>query len=477
MLHILMIAAEAVPFVKTGGLADVIGSLPKSLRQLGADVRVMLPKYEDMGQDWASKATLLASFTVQVGWRRQYCGVEMITHDGITYYLLDNEYYFKRRGLYGYGDDGERFAFFCEAVLESLPRLDWQPDILHAHDWHCALVPVFLRAHYGQNSWYAQLKTMFTIHNLHYQGIFGYEIMNELLNLGNEHFHANGLEHYGNVNWMKGAINYSDCITTVSPTYAEEIQTPYYGESLDGTLRARKDRLFGIINGLDTELYDPMLDQHIPTPYRKSLLKKAANKLALQAELGLPTNKEIPIIAIVTRLVEQKGIDLMTYILETLLREEAQWVILGTGEAHYEKRFRDAAYHHPEQLSAQIKFDEGLARRIYAGSDLFLMPSRFEPCGIGQMIAMRYCTVPIVRETGGLIDTVEPYNEFTGEGHGFTFHQYNAHDMLSAIQQALRLFQSPEHWHQIINNMTRQDFSWHRSARKYLQQYESLMSI
>jgi starch synthase len=368
MLHILMIAAEAVPFVKTGGLADVIGSLPKSLRQLGADVRVMLPKYEDMGQDWAAKSEWLTSFTVQVGWRRQYCGVEMLTHDGITYYLLDNEYYFKRRGLYGYGDDGERFAFFCEAVLESLPRLGWQPNVLHAHDWHSALVPVFLRAHYGQNSFYAQFKTMFTIHNLHYQGIFGYEIMNDLLNLGNEHFHANALEHYGNVNWMKGAINYSDCITTVSPTYAEEIQTPYYGESLDGTLRARKDRLIGIINGLDTELYDPMLDQHIDTPYRKSLLKKAANKLALQVELGLPTNKEIPVIAIVTRLVEQKGIDLITYILETLLREQAQWVILGSGEAHYEKRFRDAAYHFPEQLSAQIKFDEGLARRIYAGS-------------------------------------------------------------------------------------------------------------
>jgi starch synthase len=470
----MMIAAEAVPFVKTGGLADVIGSLPKSLAAMDTQVRVMLPKYEDIPAQWREQCTLVASFKVQVGWRNQYCGLETLTHEGITYYFIDNEFYFKRSGLYGYGDDGERFAFFCQAALESLIRLDWVPDILHAHDWHTALIPVFLKAHYSGHSTLNRVRTVFTIHNLRYQGVFSYNIMSDLLNLGNEHFHANALEYYGNVNYMKGALNYSDFITTVSPRYAKEIQTPYYGEGLDGTLRHRQDQLLGIINGLDYTVYDPMLDRNIRVTYRKSLKKKSQNKLLLQEELGLPVHQTTPVISIISRLVEQKGMDLIARVFDELLQTGAQLIVLGTGESVYEKMFRDAAYHYKDQVSAQIKFDEGMSRRIYAGSDMFLMPSKFEPCGIGQMIAMRYGTVPIVRETGGLADTVQPYNEFTGTGNGFSFNHYNAHDLLYTVKNAIAFYHDEKHWLQLLDNIAKSDFSWNASARKYAALYQRL---
>jgi len=474
-MNVLMIAAEAAPFVKSGGLADVIGSLPKALMDGTTDVRVMLPKYADIPERWRGAATKRAEFTVQVGWRRQYCGIETLEKDGVTFYFVDNEFYFKRPGLYGYGDDGERFAFFCEAALEALPRLGWKPDVLHCHDWHTALVPVFLRAHYGASEFHRPMKTVFTIHNLKYQGVFGYNVMQDLLNLGDKHFHANALEYYGAVNYMKGGINYSDAVTTVSPTYAAEIQTPYYGEGLDGTLRHRRDALHGIVNGIDYDEFDPMKDPHLRVPYRKSAKKKRMNKTALQEELGLPTEEATPVVSLVTRLVEQKGIDLIAHVLEELLREELQLVVLGAGDAAYEKLFRDAAYHHPKKLSANLKFDEGLARRIYAGSDLFLMPSKFEPCGIGQMIAMRYGTVPIVRETGGLADTVKPYNRYTGEGHGFTFAHYNAHDMLHTIRFALSTYADEAHWTAVTENAAKQDLSWTASAKRYEALYASLV--
>jgi starch synthase len=476
-MNVLMIAAEAVPFVKSGGLADVIGSLPKALQERKADVRVMLPKYGDIPEEWREQLTPAASFPVQVGWRQQYCSVEMLRHDGITYYFIDNEYYFKRLGLYGYGDDGERFAYFCEAVLEALPRLDWKPDVLHCHDWHTALVPVFLRSHYGGSEFHASMKTVFTIHNLKYQGVFGYSTLKDVLNLGDEHFHANALEYYGAVNYMKGALNYCDAMTTVSPTYAQEIQTPYYGEGLDGTLRHRRRMLHGIVNGLDYTAFDPMKDTHLPVNYRKSVKKKRQNKTALQAELRLPVDEDVPVVSLVTRLVEQKGIDLIAHVLNELLGEDIQFVVLGAGDAHYEKLFRDAANRYPDKLSANLKFDEGLARRIYAGSDLFLMPSKFEPCGIGQMIAIRYGTAPIVRETGGLADTVQPYNQYTGEGHGFSFSNYNAHEMLDTVKTALSLYRDESRWSRMIDNMARVDFSWDASAKKYMQLFASLVSV
>jgi len=474
-VNVLMIAAEAVPFVKTGGLADVAGSLPKALNAAGADVRVLLPKYGDIPAAWREKMQPLVSFTVQVGWRRQYAGVETLEHDGVTYYFIDNEFYFNRPGLYGYGDDAERFAFFCQAALEALPRLGWRPDVLHAHDWHAALVPVFLRAHYGLSEFHRSLRTVFTIHNLKYQGVFGYGVMQDLLNLGDEHFHANALEYYGSVNYLKGALNYSDALTTVSPTYANEIQTPYYGEGLDGTLRYRREALRGILNGLDYDAFDPSRDPHLVEPYAPPAAAKLRNKLALQEELGLPVSEDTPVVSLVTRLVEQKGLDLIAHVLEELLREDLQLVVLGAGEARYEKLLRDAAYHHPARMSTNLKFDEGLARRIYAGSDLFLMPSQFEPCGIGQMIAIRYGTAPIVRETGGLVDTVRPYNQYTGEGHGFSFTHYNAHEMLDTVRFALSMYRDEAHWSRIADNMAQQDFSWGASAREYLQLYESLV--
>ncbi len=475
-MKVLMVAAEAVPFVKTGGLADVIGSLPKALVEHGVDVRVILPKYRDIPDEWRQQTVPVAEMTVQVGWRRCYAGVERLELDGITYYFIDNEMYFKRNGLYGYEDDGERFAFFCQAVLEAAAHLDWKPDFLHCHDWHTALVPVFLKAHYGDSGFHAQMKTVFTIHNLRYQGIYPYGVLSDLLNVGDEHFHVNGLEYYGNVNYLKGALNYSDFITTVSPSYAAEIQTPYYGEGLDGTLRYRRDRLIGIVNGLDYSSYDPISDLHLRVPFRNSLKKKRLNKTALQEELGLSVQEEVLMISIIARLVEQKGIDLIVRVLDELLREDAQLVVLGAGDDAYEKQLKDAAYFHERKLSVTLKFDEGLARRIYASSDLFLMPSKFEPCGIGQMIAMRYGAVPIVRETGGLADTVKPYNEFTGEGHGFSFSHYNAHDMLFTVRRALTLLKETMHRDRIAKNMAEHDLSWNVSAEKYAELYRSLRS-
>ncbi len=470
-MNVLFVACEAAPFAKSGGLADVIGSLPKELKRQGIDARVVLPKYEDIPDSWKERMTFLKAVNVLLGWRNKYCGIEMLEHDGVTYYFLDNEFYFKRRGYYGYGDDAERFAFFCEAVLEALPQLDWRPDVLHCHDWHTALVPVFLKSHYANSSYHQGIRTIFTIHNLKYQGVFGSGIMQDLLNLGPEHFHPDALEFYGSVNFMKGGLLYSDAITTVSRTYAEEITMPYYGEALDGILRKRRSDLYGIVNGIDYESFDPMNDDALAVNYRKSAAKKRKNKLALQERLGLPVNEETPVIGIVTRLVQQKGLDLIVHVLDELLDEDVQVVLLGAGDYKYESMFRDAAVRRPEKLSVNTLFDEKLARLIYAGSDMFLMPSLFEPCGIGQLIALRYLSVPIVRETGGLRDTVIPYNEFTGEGWGFTFSHYNAHEMLDAVRRALTKYEQPEAWDKLLGTISRLDFSWNQSAKQYRSLY------
>ncbi|UOQ45020.1 glycogen synthase GlgA [Halobacillus salinarum] len=474
-MNVLMIGSECSPFIKTGGLADVLGSLPQALQEQGQEVRVVLPKYQEMKEEWKQQLTLLTTLNVQLNWRNQYAGVEYIEYDGITYYFIDNEYYFKRSNLYGYGDEAERFIFFNRAVLEMVKELDWKPDVLHCHDWHAALVPLYLKTHYKDVEELAGMKTVFTIHNLKYQGVFPDSVLHDLMDFDETMKTEESLEFFGNINFMKAALNYSDFITTVSETYANEIQTPYYGENLDGVLRRRTDELVGIVNGINDKEYDPMKDEALAFPYRSSLIKKRQNKMWLQQELGLPINKDIPVIGIVSRLVEQKGFDLIGRIIDELLyHEDLQIVLLGTGEYHYEQMLQWAQDRHPEKMSTNITFSDRLSRQIYAGSDLFLMPSRFEPCGIGQLIALRYLSAPIVRETGGLADTVHSYDLETGEGNGFTFTNYNAHDMLFTIRRALEIYQDKAAWQQLVKNMVKSQFSWKLSAAQYLELYETM---
>lgn len=476
-MKVLFAASEAVPFIKTGGLADVIGSLPKELTRQGLDVRVILPKYGDIPAAYRKAMTKVITFDVYIGWRKQYIGIEMLQHEGVTFYFVDNEFYFKRPGIYGYGDEAERFGFFCRGVIEALPLLDFQPDVIHCHDWQTGMIPVLLKAHYQHLPFYSEMKTMSTVHNLKYQGVFDQSLFKDLFGLSDDHFTGTALELHGGASFLKGGLLYSDQITTVSQTYAEEIQTPFYGESLDSLLRHRKDQLTGIVNGIDYDVFDPMTDAHLVVNYRDSLPKKQQNKLALQERLGLPVNADVPMIALVTRLVQQKGLDLIQHVISEILTLDIQLVVLGTGEYSYEQMFRHAAQTHPDKVSAQIYFDESLAHQIYAASDLFLMPSQFEPCGIGQLIALRYRSVPIVRETGGLKDTVQPYNEFTGEGTGFTFSNYNAHDMLHIIRRAVFFYKNDrEAWLKIQQNMKKGDFSWKKSAQQYIALYKVMVN-
>ncbi|WP_410511048.1 glycogen synthase GlgA [Paenibacillus sp. BR2-3] len=472
-MKVLFAAAEAHPFIKTGGLADVIGALPKALKSAGVDVRVILPKYRGIPEKFSSKMEHVTVVHVPVGWRSQYCGIEQIIYDGIPVYFIDNEYYFGRDGVYGYMDDGERFAFFNRAVLECLPAIDFQPDVLHCHDWHAAVIPMLLQGHYRTNPFYSEMRTVFTIHNLLYQGVFPYEVLEGLLGLDSSYF--NGVEYYGNINFMKGGIVYSDQVTTVSPTYSQEIRTPYYGYGLDGLLNSRSDSLSGIVNGIDTKSYNPASDPHIFSRYRSNLLKKTENKLGLQKELGLPIAPHIPMVAMVTRLVDSKGLDLVTRILDELLYyDDIQFVLLGTGDEIYERWFREAAWRYPTKLSSQILFNDALSRKMYAASDLFLMPSMFEPCGISQLLALRYGSIPVVRETGGLNDTVQAYNEITGEGNGFTFTDYNAHDMMYTLRRAVSFYNKPDHWKRVTKNAFAGDYSWNVSAKEYIDIYKEI---
>jgi starch synthase len=474
-MKVLFAASEAVPFAKTGGLADVIGSLPKELVKQGLDVRVMLPKYGDIPAQFTQKMETVATFTLRMGWRELYCGILKLEHEGITFYFVDHENYFLRSGCYGYNDDAERFAFFCRAVMDSLQHIDFMPDIIHCHDWQTGMVPVLYRAHFSYQPAYAHIKTILTVHNLKYQGVFGKEQFMDYFTLGPEHFDGFALELHGGASFLKGGLLYSDIITTVSPTYAEEIQTPYFGEYLDGLLRSQSHRLHGIVNGIDYEEFDPMTDPHLEVNYRDSLVKKQQNKLKLQEKLGLPVNKDVPLIGIVTRLVEQKGLSLVEHVIEQLMALNAQWVVLGTGEHRYEQLFRWAADRYPDKLSTLITFNETTARQIYASSDLFLMPSQFEPCGIGQLIAMRYRSVPIVRETGGLKDTVIAYEEETGVGTGFSFTHYNAHDLLYTVNRAVSLYSDSQAWNKILANIKKKDFSWRKSAQQYASLYNQLV--
>lgn len=476
-MRVLFAVSECVPFVKSGGLADVAGSLPKEIAKFGADIRVILPKYGMIAEEFKEKMTTKAVLNVAVGWRKQYCGIEEANVQGITYYFIDNEYYFHNDRLYGYFDDGERFAFFNRAVLESLPYIDFFPDIIHCHDWHTAMIPYLLKEQYSLRSGYERIQTVFTIHNLQFQGVMPKETLVDLLGLDDRHFHIDKLEFYGNINFMKGALVAADKITTVSPTYKDEIQTEYYGERLHGLLQKRSASIEGILNGTDEDLYNPASDQTIYQCYDvEDIQKKRVNKRKLQNDFGLPQREETALLVMVTRLTPQKGLELVQCVFQQLMAEDIQFIILGTGDKEFEHFFREMEAAYPRKCRAFIGFDEQLAHQIYAGADLFLMPSKFEPCGLGQMIAMKYGAVPIVRETGGLNDTVNTFDEQTGLGNGFSFHNFNAHDMLFTIQRALSFYRDEKCFQTIVKNAMTTDNSWEKSARKYYQLYDELVS-
>ncbi|PWK09031.1 glycogen synthase GlgA [Tumebacillus permanentifrigoris] len=482
-MKVLHVASEGAPFVKTGGLADVIGALPLELSRQEVDVRVIMPKYSKIPEHYRQRMTVKEIIHVSVGWRKQYCGIEVLEENGITYYFLDNEYYFKRDGnLYGFYDEAERFAFFARAVLQALPHLDFRPDVLHCHDWQAGLVPFLLKVEFQHDPFYQGIKSVYTIHNLLYQGVFPSSVLGELIGLGDDHLSEDGIGYFDAVNYMKGGLNFADKVTTVSQTYAREIQTEYFGATLEGLLRKRNEDLVGIVNGIDYESYDPAADPHLyelfsdtsASSVQEILRAKEQNKVRLQEELGLPIREDAPMIAVISRFVEQKGFDLILHVLQDILQLDAQLIILGTGDAQYEQAFREAAWYHPHKVSAQITFDEGFARRLYAASDLFLMPSKFEPCGLSQLLALRYGSVPIVRETGGLADTVQAYDEITGTGNGFSFTNYNAHDMLHTIHRAVTLWHDRDTWAQILENGRLCDFSWTESAKQYRELYQQV---
>lgn len=474
-MRVLFVASEASPFIKSGGLGDVAGALPKAMAKKGADVRVVIPKYKDINWEVKDKLRFVKWFNVRVGWREEFCGVWEGFFNGVTYYLLDNERYFYRDGLYGFYDDAERFAFFDRAALDLLRQIDWQPDLIHCNDWQTGMLPVLLKFDYKRkDSFYWNMKTVYSIHNIAFQGVFDPNILPELFGFDLELYNNTCLKFDDGVSFMKGGIYYSDIVTTVSNSYAWEIQTQEYGQRLDGVLRDRSYALKGIINGIDYDEFNPETDRFINTKYGvNSIQNKVKNKKALQQELGLTVDENIPMFGMVTRLTYQKGIDLLVNISDRLLQENIQLVILGTGDKHYEDHFKWLNYRYGK-VSANIKFDNSLANRIYASSDMFLMPSLFEPCGLGQLIALRYGTIPIVRETGGLRDTVNPYNQYTGEGNGFSFANYNADELYNIIKFALWVYSDKKKWNQLIKNAMNSDNSWNKSADVYLNMYREL---
>lgn len=478
MKKVLFVASEATPFIKTGGLADVMGALPKALAAKGMDVRLVIPKYSLIKEEWKSRMKPVTTGIVNLAWRQLYYGVDEIQLDGVTVYFVDNEWYFKRDRLYGFEDDAERFAYFCRAVLTMLPHVGFQPDIIHCNDWHTGLLGVFLKEDFYHDPYYAHIKVIYTIHNLKYQGIYPPAIMQDIIGLPQELFDNGNLECDGCVNYMKSGMVYADSITTVSPTYAQEITYPYFGERLDGYIRDNQDRVHGIINGLDETAYNPSLDSYITQTYTSDNARngKRINKDALRRELGLRIKRGVPMIAMVSRLVEDKGMDLVIRIMDELVEDDVQLVIVGTGDAKYEQAFRDLAQRHPTKVSANILFDEGLAHRVYAASDIFLMPSRYEPCGLSQLIALKYGSIPVVRETGGLKDTVIPFDKHTGIGNGFTFPNFNAHELLFTAKRALGYYEDTVLWDQLVKNAMDSDYSWNQSAQAYINLYQSVIT-
>ena len=477
-LRVLLVATEVNPYSKTGGLGDVAGSLPKALRDRDVDIRVVLPKYKTIPEELITDAKLLSTFTVHLSWRAQEAKIYMLDEygDGASVYFIENDFYFARDSYYGYGDDFERFAFFSKATVEMLSHVGFQADILHFNDWHTGLGPTYLRDVYRGFTYYSKIKSLFTIHNLHYQGVFGREILwNVGLNDG--YFTGGDLEFFGNISYLKAGILHADAVSTVSETYAAEIQTPSYGYGMDGLLRKRgmfEGNLYGITNGIDTESNNPETDPRIYVNFNAdSLDKKKENKNKLQEELGLPVC-DAPIISMVSRLVEQKGLDILSLVMEELMSMDIQIVVLGTGDGRYESMFKHYAYRFPDKVSANIMFDATRAQRIYAASDMFLMPSVYEPCGLGQLFAMRYGTIPIVRKTGGLADTVFHFNWDKETGNGFAFEDYVASALMWAIKEAVHVYNHPEKWEKIIRNAIGCDFSWHKAADQYIDVYNKI---
>ena len=477
-MKILFAASECVPFIKTGGLADVVGALSPVLKERGHDVRVILPLYSAIPDKYKNDMKLECEFEVELCWRKQYCGIKSLEYQGVTFYFIDNYFYFGRSYIYGLGgDEYERYGFFSRAVIDALPHLNFQPDVIHCHDWQTGMVPALLKIQYAHFPFYHNIKTVYTIHNLQYQGVFPIKAVQDTLGLGDSLFTPDKLECYGCANYMKAGLVYADELTTVSPSYADEIQTAFYGERLDGLLRARKDQLMGILNGIDIYDYDPAKDPQIYFNYDPYHLGgKEKCKAELQKELGLNVDASAPLVGIISRLSNQKGFDLIECVIRELMGTGIQLVVLGMGEAKYTNLFSWAESEYPGRLAARFAMNHQLAHRIYAGSDMFLMPSQFEPCGLSQMIAMRYGSVPIVRETGGLRDTVLSYNKFTDEGNGFTFFNYNAHDMLHTVRRAVHYYKhNREVWYKLIVRGMTGDYSWYSSAGKYLELYERLI--
>ena len=469
-MKILYAASEALPYIASGGLADVAGSLPRALNEAGHDCRVVMPLYSGIKWELRESLAYMTNFFVPVAWRNQYCGVFKGVRNGVTYYLLDNEYYFKRNGIYGHYDDAERFTFFSRAILEMLKHIDFKPDILNCNDWQTALVPVYYSIFYRGVPELSGIKTVFTIHNIQYQGKYGMELCSEILGLPN--YSYNIVEYEGCVNFMKGAFETADKITTVSPTYASEILNPYFSHGLDPILWSKQYKLTGFLNGIDLDVYNPATDPALPENFSaESPDGKAVCKTALLEEMGLPDGQE-PVMGIVTRLVSHKGVDLIRRVFNEMVGLGYKFVILGSGERQYEDFFREMAWKYPDRVSVRIGFIPDLAHRIYAGADMFLMPSQSEPCGLAQMVSLRYGTIPIVRETGGLKDSIIDCGG--GDGNGFTFKTYNAHDMLDATVRARALYDNKEAWAGLVDHAFKEDFSWARSAELYLGLYREL---
>ena len=479
-MKILFATSECVPFIKTGGLADVVGALPKELIKTGADVRVILPLYKTMDAKWREELEDVVQFYITLGWRRAYVGIKQLTFAGIKFYFVDNEQYFGRDYVYGSGtDEGERYAYFCRAIMEALPKLDFIPDILHCNDWQTGLIPVLLKLQYKNLEIFSKVKTVYTIHNLKFQGIYPIDFIEEMLSLGNLAYTSDSLEFFGMCSFMKGGIVYADEINTVSPTYAEEIQTAYYGEKLDGLLRSRIDHLCGILNGIDTTEYNAETDPFLPNNYGvETFALKTENKLALQRELGLTPDPDVPMIGMVSRLSGQKGLDLVECVFEPIMQTGAQLVVLGMGESKYVDLFSWAQWKYAGQVAACFQMNNALAHKIYGACDLFLMPSMFEPCGLSQLISLRYGTLPITRETGGLRDTVLAYNEYTGDGNGFTFLNYNAHDMLHVIEKAVTMYKEDRKtFTHLATRAMQGQYGWDKSAQTYLKLYEKALGV
>jgi len=472
---VLFVASEALPFASTGGLADVIGSLPAALVKKGVDARVVIPYYGTVKNKF-KEISYVCDYNVKLAWRNQYCGIHTTVYNGVTFYFVDNEYYFNRASLYGSFDDGERYAFFSKAVLDMLPRVDFFPDIIHTNDWQSALVGIYLKQIYRKENYnYRPIRVIHSIHNIEYQGVYDPFILGDVFDLAPEY--ASIVDYNGAINLTKGAIVCCDRLTTVSPTYAREICTPEYSAGLHNIINQYAFKTTGIINGIDQNYYNPLTDPDLYAKYR-ALSGKVKNKLALQKDLNLPERADVPVISMITRLTSHKGLDLVTAVIDEFLNDDVQFVVLGTGDPGFESFFKRLEEKYPEKVKAIIAYDKALSKKIYGASDIFLMPSKSEPCGLAQMIASRYGAVPVVRETGGLYDTIKYYNDETGEGNGFTFKNYNAHDMLYTLRKAEGLFRDyKDKWKELCGKIMKIDFSWNVSAKAYIELYSEVLSL